>query len=238
MFAVASAAVLVLLLTFVRWAATTSTTPRQAAPAVARPVVAIQVGHWRDDQVPYELRALRDSAGGAAVDGVVEWKVNLAIAVSAQRLLLARGVTAELLPATVRPAYRADAFVSIHSDGNTDGTVSGFKVAPSRLDRSGRANALSASLTAGYAGFTGLPQNPAITVDMTDYYAFDSRRFRHTISPATPGAVIETGFLSNAADRRVIVDNPQLAARGVAGGILDFLRRPASGSAPGVDLGN
>lgn len=185
--------------------------------------MALQVGHWKDDLVPRELRALRSSAGGANYDGAIEWQINLQIAVQAQKLLRAQGVRVQLLPATVTPSYRAAAFISVHADGNDDRTVSGFKVAPSRVDRSGQAAALSISLASSYARRTGLARSPAITADMTDYYAFDRRRFRHAIDPTTPGVVIETGFLSSDNDRQIIISRPLLAAQGVASGVMDFL---------------
>ena len=190
--------------------------------------MALQVGHWEHEKLPKELRWAATSAGGASFDGAVEWEVNLAIAREAQRLLQARGLTVDLIPATVRPAYRAAAFVSIHADGNSDPTVAGFKVAPSATDQSGLATALTDSLARRYSEATRLPPNASITTDMTAYYAFDSRRFAHAISPVTPAAILETGFLSNLDDRRVIVDQPQVAATGIANGVFDFIRQRAA----------
>ena len=193
--------------------------------AASRPRVALQVGHWKHDRMPSELRWVQRSAGGASSDGAVEWRVNLAIARDAQRMLRADRVNVDLIPATVPPGYRAAAFVSIHADGNGDPTVSGFKIAPTARDGTGLARVLTLSVARRYAQRTGLPWNTAITPDMTDYYAFDARRFRHAIDPVTPAAVLETGFLTNPEDRRVIVDAPQLAAEGIAEGVLAFLRR-------------
>lgn len=204
---------------------------RAAAPRPTPPPrVALQVGHWRHDELPDELRAVRKGAGGASWAGAVEWQVNLAIARAAQRRLVARGVAAELLPATVPPRYHARAFVSIHADGNGDLTVSGFKAAAFARDRTGRARALSASLVRRYSQRTGLAQNPVITADMTEYYAFDAGRFRNAVDPATPAVVLETGFLSNDRDRSVIVEMPDRAGAGIADGIVDFLRRPTRAS--------
>jgi len=185
----------------------------------------LQVGHWQHEKLPKELRWVRRSAGGATSGGAVEWEVNLAIAREAERLLQGQGLVVDLVPATVRPGYRAAAFVSIHADGNHDPTVSGFKVAPAARDGSGLARVLNESVVRRYAERTRLAWNPSITSDMTDYYAFDARRFRHAINPATPAVVLETGFLTNPEDRRVIVDAPQLAGEGIATGVLDFLRQ-------------
>ena len=165
------------------------------------------------------------SAGGASSGGAVEWQVNLAIARETQQLLRARGLAVELLPATVSPAYRAAAFVSIHADGNADPAVAGYKVAPSANDESGLAADLDESLKRRYPESTGLARNASVTADMTSYYAFDSQRFAHAISPATPAAIVETGFLTSPGDRRVIVEQPWLAGRGIANGVLDFMRQ-------------
>ena len=165
---------------------------------------------------------MRRSAGGATSGGVVESDAGLAIAEAAARMLRRRGLAVDLVPATVRPRYRAAAFVSIHADGNADPTVAGFKSAPSPTAASAR---LNASIARRYGQRTGLGWNPSITPDMTNYYAFDARRFRHAIDPATPAVVLETGFLTNAADREVIVAAPDVAAAGIADGVVDFLRR-------------
>ena len=190
-----------------------------------RPRVALQVGHWQHEKLPEELRGVGTSAGGTNFGGAVEWRVNLAIARETQRLLQSNGLAVELVPATVTPAYRAAAFVSIHTDGNADPAAAGFKVAPSANDESGLAAALPESLTRRYAESTGLPRHGSVTADMTNYYAFDSRRFAHAISPATPAAILETGFLTSPHDRRVIVEQPLVAAEGIANGILDFMRQ-------------
>jgi N-acetylmuramoyl-L-alanine amidase len=187
--------------------------------------VALQVGHWQHEKLPKELRWIGRSAGGASADGAVEWQVSLAIARAAQRRLQAAGLAVDLVAVTVPSGYRAAAFVSIHADGNGDPTVTGFKVAPSARDRSGLSRALNDSLARRYAERTGLSWNTSITPDMTNYYAFDARRFRHAINTETPAVVLETGFLTNPEDRRVIVDAPQLAAEGIANGVLDFLRQ-------------
>lgn len=200
----------------------------QVTAAAPKPRVALQVGHWQHEKLPKELRWVRRSAGGTTSGGAVEWQVNLAIAREAQRLLQAQGLAVNLLPATVPPRYRAAAFISIHTDGNDDPTVTGFKVAPAARDGSGLAGALNESLARRYAERTRLSWNTSITPDMTSYYAFDARRFRHAIGPETPAVVLETGFLTNPGDRRVLVEAPQLAAAGIANGVLDFLRQRRS----------
>lgn len=199
---------------------------RATGPRVdERPRVALQVGHWRHEELPGELRWVRASAGGATAGGVVEWQTNFVVAREAARLLRRAGVAAELVPATVRPGYRAAAFVSIHADGNRDTSIAGFKAAPSAADRSRLSSMLTDSIVRRYGERTRLSQNSSVTADMTGYYAFDARRFRHAIDPATPAVVLETGFLSSPEDRRVIVDQPRIAAAGIADGVVDFLRK-------------
>lgn len=228
--ALASMVALALIMLAAVWSAvggSAGSEPKAAASEPAAPRVALQVGHWRHEDLPAELGAVRRGGGGASAGGHVEWRVNLVIARATRRLLLAQGIAVDLVPATVPPEYRANAFVSIHADGNADASVTGFKTAPAGGDRSGRSGALNASLARRYARRTGLEWNTAVTRDMTDYYAFNARRFRHAISPATPAVVLETGFLSNPDDRGIIVQTPLRAAQGIATGIADFLRDPA-----------
>lgn len=58
---------------------------------------------------------------------------------------------------------------------------------------------------------------------MRGYYAFNWYRYDHAIHPMTPAVIVETGFLTNAADRALIVDDPGRVAQGITKGILKFL---------------
>lgn len=195
--------------------------PRDRAPGPAR--VGIQVGHWQRDNLPEELAGLTGSTGALA-GGYTEEEVNLAVARAVVARLSAAGVEAELLPVTVPVDYLADAFISIHADGSTNPSVSGFKIAPPRTDFSGRAPALVAALYEGYEAATSLPRDDAFTRRMSGYYAFNWRRYDHAIHPQTPAAIVEMGFLTNAADRALMVQEPVRLADGIADGILAFLR--------------
>ncbi|MEI9966882.1 MAG: N-acetylmuramoyl-L-alanine amidase [Candidatus Moraniibacteriota bacterium] len=95
--------------------------------------VALQVGHWNAKEAPEEQKGLRQTTGGS-YGNFTEWEVALRIAQETEALLEAEGVTVDILPTTIPPNYWADAFVSIHADGNTNSTISGYKVAASRLD--------------------------------------------------------------------------------------------------------
>ena len=189
--------------------------------------VGLQAGHWLVEQTPAELRGLQAGTSGG---GRQEWEVNLDIARRTKSLLEAAGVEVDLLPTTVPMRYRAHAFVSIHADGDTTGRLRGFKIArpgfssiPDHDDR------LVEALYETYGPATGLPRDDEhISLRMRYYYAFNSRRYCHAVAPGVPQAIVETGFLTNAADRQLLLGNPEAAARGIAAGILNFLNeRPA-----------
>ena len=59
---------------------------------------------------------------------------------------------------------------------------------------------------------------------MQNYYAFNYRRYEHALHPMTVAAILETGFLTNAGDRRIIVSDPDRAARGIADAVKLFLK--------------
>lgn len=190
------------------------------------PRVALQAGHWKAHQAPDEQSGLRNN--GTRGGGKAEWEVNLAIARRTAALLTEQGFTVEILPTTITPQYWADVFVSIHADGHANGSVSGFRAASPRRDRTGRAADLAELLTHTYGKATGLPHYPTLTRRMQSYYAFNYRRYEHSLHPMTVGVILETGFLTSARDRRVIVDAPERAARGIAEAVVEFL-----GASPG-----
>jgi hypothetical protein len=183
--------------------------------------VGLQAGHWKAKEAPDELENIR--ANGAYAAGISEWEVNLEIAEAARDLLEPHGIAVDILPATVPPAYWADAFVSIHADDNDDTRVSGYKVAAPRRDRSGRATELATLLETHYGEVTRLPLDPNVTRNMRGYYAFNYRKYEHAIHPMTPAAILETGFLSSPEDRRIIARDPEKAAQGLVDALLEFL---------------
>ncbi len=205
---------------------TLTPTPSAEPTPTARPAdlplrVGIQVGHWQSKDLPDELARLRTSSGAFAA-GYAEAQVNLEIAKRVVKLLESHGMAADLLPATIPPGYDADAFVAIHADGASGGGSRGFKLAtPWRTSRASQH--LADTLTAEYAKSTRLPQDSAITINMRGYYAFNYRRHTHAIAKTTPAVIIETGFLTSAADRAVIVGHPDTVASGIANGIIRYL---------------
>lgn len=207
-----------------------SWTPTHAAPTWR---VGLQAGHWRSNELPTELARLRGSTGANA-GGYSEAQVNLAVAERAATFLRTAGVIVDVLPATVPPSYRADAFISIHADGNTQTRLSGFKIA-THWQAWEAATALAAALRTDYGAATGLAwDGDHISSNMRGYYAFSSGRFNHTISSYTPGVILEMGYLTNPSDRRLMTQEVDRVARGIAQGVLRFLRtQPAAGwSAP------
>jgi hypothetical protein len=192
------------------------------------PVVAIQAGHWRTHEQPEEFARLRTSTGAVA-GGVREVDLNVDIAHRIAEYLRAWGNEAYVLPATVPPAYKADAFVAIHSDGHNNTRARGYKIATYYRDWVA-SNTLVREIEDEYGKQTGLPKDWRITHNMRGYYAFNSGLYQHTISEDTPGAIVEMGFLSNPEDRAFMINNRDLVARAIALGIARFLgARPAEG---------
>ncbi len=184
--------------------------------------VGLQVGHWKNEELPDELERLRGSTGANAA-GKTEWEVNLRIAGETAALLQSKGITVDIIPATVPENYIADAFIAIHADGNTNTGVSGFKISGPRRDRSGNAVKLATTIERTYALTTKLDLDPNVSRNMLGYYAFAWWRYKHAVHPMTPAVILETGFLTNSSDRRVIVDQPERSARGIADGVIMFL---------------
>jgi N-acetylmuramoyl-L-alanine amidase len=189
--------------------------------------IALQAGHWKANEAPAELSGLRDN--GTASQGTAEWEVNLAIAERAAELLEGLGYTVDVLPAVVPPSYRAHLFISIHADGSGDARASGFRVASPRNDRTGRAAAVVRLLEDSYGDATGIRRLPTVTRRMQNYYAFNFQRYIHALHPMTIAVILETGFLTNAGDRRIIVDDPERAARGIVSAVVAFPITPPPG---------
>lgn len=188
------------------------------------PKVGLQVGHWKNHELPDELDRLKGSTGSSG-GGKSEWEVNYAIAQKTKSLLEAHGITVELLPATIPPGFWADVFVSIHADGSDDPLSSGFKAATPRRDFSNTAGVLLSFLEEEYKKQTSLELDPNVSRNMKGYYAFAWWRYTHAIHPRTPAVILETGFLTSPYDRTVIVDQPGIAAQGISNGIIIFLRK-------------
>ena len=183
--------------------------------------VALQAGHWKAAEAPDEQARLRTN--GTRGGGKAEWEVNLGIARRTAQILEEAGYVVDILPTTIPPGYWADVFIAIHADGNPNASVSGYRAAAPRRDRTGRAHELVEVLTQTYGAATGLPLYPTITRRMRGYYAFNSRRYHHALHPMTVGVILEAGFLTSPRDRRIIVNAQDRAARGIADAVIRFL---------------
>ncbi len=185
-------------------------TPEVVPTSIPTPValkVGIVAGHWKND------------SGAVCPDGLEEVSINLDVASRLVAILQYEGYNAELLPefSDSLKGYRADAFVSVHTDSCNVPEASGFKVArvaasaiPDQEDR------LVGCLAREYAKATQLSfHTNSITYDMTEYHAFGE------IDPATPAAIIELGFMG--ADRDLLTNNSYAVAQGIARGIACFL---------------
>ncbi len=195
-------------------------TPLWDPPGVKH--VGLQAGHWLTEQVPPELGRLQQGSSGG---GKQEWEVNLDLATRAAVMLTARGIDVDVLPATVPQNYHAHLFLAIHADGDSSGNLHGFKVArPAFSSVPDADDHLVDTLNRDYALATGLPRDDEhISRRMLYYYAFNSRRYCHAVAPGVPQAVIETGFLTSAIDRQLLIGDPDSAARGIASAVVDFL---------------
>jgi N-acetylmuramoyl-L-alanine amidase len=184
--------------------------------------VGLQAGHWQVDQVPPELHGLQPGAVGG---GKQEWQVNLDVAQRTAALLEANGIQVDVMPATVPEHYQANAFLAIHADGDTTGETRGFKVArPGFSSLPQIDDQFVQSIENTYGAETGLPRDDEhISLRMRYYYAFNSRRYCHSVVPGVPQAIIEMAYLTNATDRQYLIGDPDLLAQGIADSVQAFL---------------
>jgi len=188
----------------------------QAPANVAGRTVGVQVGHWRNSEAGYPYNTQSGSSWG----GHVESEVNLAIAQRIAARLSALGCKVDLLPTVIPSGYRADVVVAVHADGGPSsrrGFFADRSADNARVPLSTAESRLVSLLDQEYGASTGIPYVYRGTVDSRYYYGY------YYVSHETPMALIETGFLTNAEDRKVILDQPDLAARGIAEAIELFL---------------
>lgn len=175
--------------------------------------------------MPDEQAKLRKFSGNY-YRGYDEWEVNIVIAEKLRDLLLAAGYDVDLLPSEVPSGYQADAFVAIHANGTSTRPERqrGWSLTPP-WRASPAAHALADAVAASYQRVTGLPEDTTgVSENMLGYYAFANYRYQHAIAPTTPGIIIETGYMTNAADRAIIFTQPEVAAQGIAKGVIAFLQ--------------
>lgn len=192
----------------------------QLAPGPRR--VGIQAGHWQTQLAPPELGRILAQTGTSWA-GITEVEINLDIAGRIAAILRGKGLVVDVLPTTIPPAYVADAFVSLHGDGDGAGAKSGFKIAHSTR-RTPYEDALLAAIKQEYAEATALEFDAAgISRAMSFYYAFSWSRVRYSAAPHTPSVILEMGFVSNDHDRWLMTERAEVLASAIATGIVRFL---------------
>lgn len=192
--------------------------------------VTLQVGHWRNENFPEELDHLRANTGASAL-GVSEVEVNLSVAKLTAQVLHERGYSVEVLEATVPVNYTTDLFISLHADGNRQTSVRGFKAAapwgfPTASEK------FVGFLYEEYGKATGLPVDPRTSDAMANYYAFNPIKYRHALSPHVPAALLEMGFVTNPLDRKLMVEEADRIAFGIANGVDRYFRSGVAGATP------
>ena len=178
--------------------------------------IGIVAGHYAGKLPPSGIR----DTGAVCDNGTTEVDTNLKIANLVQQKLGALGFETDLLE-EFDPrlnGYHAALFVSIHnySCEYVNDQATGFKVAAAMSSRDlNLANRLAGCLRERYQRATNLPLHNSVTDDMTRYHAFSA------IDPNTTAAIIETGFLN--LDYKILTENTDVVATGVANGILCFI---------------
>lgn len=198
--------------------------PRWAANRLKGQVrVGLQVGHLSAADQPEELAVLRYSTG-AHYGGLDEVSVNAAVVEALAARLRARGALVDVLPATVPVRYRADLVLSVHADANEDETRNGYKSAHFWPERNAREPLLKVLIDRAVASGTGLADDDRnVSGNMFGYYAFNDRRFRHAVAPGTPALLVELGYLSSSADRRLLT-RPEALAAALEEGVAAYLK--------------
>jgi len=203
--------------------------PQQTEPAGGaatptprdKPLVGIVVGHWDDNS--------KDPGAVCQDIPLTEFQVNQTIATLARDLLLKENVDVDLLREfdPKLQGYRANVLISIHADScdyiNAEAT--GFKVSSALANAyPERAARLTACLRSRYARVTNKRVHNSVTADMTSYHAFEE------VDRNTTAVIIETGFLN--LDRDLLVQSPEIAARGIADGIMCYLNNESISPTP------
>ncbi len=184
--------------------------------------VGIQIGHEKALEHPEELARLRYSTGGYA-NSVSEVDINRKIAVAVGERLEALGITVDLLPATVPPLYRADLVLSLHADSSRDPMRRGYKSAHFRDPRNRLEPILKQHLDEAYLKHSSLPHDEEnVSGAMLEYYAFNHKKYRHSISQRTPAVIVEMGYISNVEDLDVL--RSETPAQAITEGIVNYLR--------------
>ena len=112
--------------------------------------------------------------------------------------------------------FGADYFISLHINSYTDGTVNGIEVYAAEQDSV--SYDFGSSLLQGLIDSTnlrnrGMKLNPELRV------------LKNATMPAT---LLELGFISNSSDAALLSQSPELFAKGIYNGILDYFDLPSN----------
>jgi N-acetylmuramoyl-L-alanine amidase len=186
-----------------------------ATPFLSSQRIGIVAGHWKDPQ----------NSGFVCQDGLTEEQVNLRIATLVLQNLTDKGYKVDLLEEfdTRLTQYKALALVSIHSDSceYVGDEATGYKVAPAMVNSFPEdANRLAECIQTEYKLITGMKfQTNKLTTDMTTYHTFNE------VHSSTPIVIMEAGYMN--LDRRILTDQAETIASGIAEGILCYIRDDA-----------
>jgi len=181
-------------------------------------VVAGHSGLYPDSGLP--------DPGAVCPDGLTERDVNMRIAELVVQYLETAGLEVDLLEEWDGrlDQYRAVALVSIHADSciSINEYATGYKVAAAAdTEITDRTQRLVTCMIDRYGRATDMLYHDSLTRDMTEYHTFSE------VDPLTPAIIIETGFLY--LDREFLTNQPDVAARGIAEGVLCYVNNePAS----------
>ncbi len=197
--------------------------PRLRPEPMRPPKVALQIGHEDVANHPHELRGLRWNTGGYA-EGVHEVDVNRQVVARLERRLLALGIDVDVLPATPPLGYRADLFISVHADSVRDPSRRGYKSAHFEPPRNALEPVLRKHLDEAYLRASRLADDSInVSPTMREFYAFNHRKYRHSVHPDTPAVIVEMGYISNLKDRAYLAKASE-PADALLQGIVSYLR--------------
>ena len=192
--------------------------------------VTLQAGHWHNENLPPEQQHLADHTGAYAA-GVSEVEINIAVAVMSAHMLYDRGYSVEVLDAAVPPGYTTDLFLALHADGNAVTSMRGFKaVAP--WGSVPASDQFVGILYEEYGKASGLPSDAMTSPAMANYYAFNPVKYQYAVDPRVPSALLEMGFVTNPADRRIMTTEQERLAQGIANAVDRYFRSGAAGPTP------
>ena len=107
-------------------------------------------------------------------------------------------------------AFRADYLISLHTNSFTSDSANGIEIYVA--DKSGESYALAESLLNELVASTNLRKREVELEPRLDILEFS----------AMPAVLVEMGFISNSTDAALMSEHPELFAKGIYNGILDY----------------